>query len=86
MLLIYYLKKEDIYKYNIGTTEKLTISNLAKNIGNLLNKKIQIQKSPLKKGGTKIRIPDISLIKNINFKQKYKIKNGLRKTIDFYNK
>ena len=72
--------------YNIGTTEKLTISNLAKNIGNLLNKKIQIQKSPLKKGGTKIRIPDISLIKNIGFKQKYKIKNGLRKTIDFYNK
>ena len=72
--------------YNIGTTEKLTISDLAKNIGNLLNKKIQIQKSPLKKGGTKIRIPDISLIKNIGFKQKYKIKNGLRKTIDFYNK
>ena len=72
--------------YNIGTTEKLTISNLAKNIGNLLNKKIQIQKSPLKKGGTKIRIPDISLIKNIGFKQKYKIKGGLRKTIDFYIK
>ena len=72
--------------YNIGTTEKLTISNLAKNIGNLLNKKIQIQKSPLKKGGTKIRIPDISLIKNIGFKQKYKIKDGLRKTIDFYIK
>ncbi len=72
--------------YNIGTTEKLTISNLAKNIGNLLNKKIQIQKSPLQKGGTKIRIPDISLIKNIGFKQKYKIKDGLRKTIDFYIK
>ena len=62
--------------YNIGTSEKLTIINLIEIISKLLGKKVKVLKSPLQKGSTKIRVPNISNIKKIGFKQKIKIKKG----------
>ncbi len=70
--------------YNIGTSEKLTIINLIEIISKLLGKKVKVLKSPLQKGSTKIRVPNISNIKKIGFKQKIKIKKGLEETIKFY--
>ena len=79
-------KGKHLQIYNIGTSEKLTIIYLVKTIAKLLGKKIIVLKSPLRKGGTKIRVPDIKLIKSIGFKQRYKIHSGLKRTIDFYNR
>ena len=70
--------------YNIGTKDKITIKELVLKISNLLKKKIIIKKSLLRKGGTKKRLPDISKLKKIGFKQKVKIDLGLKKTLDFY--
>ncbi len=69
--------------YNIGTKEKITIKELAKKISFIFKKKIIIKKSPLKKGGTKIRIPDIKKIQKLGFKPKYLLNKGLKKTINF---
>tara|TARA_B100001248_G_scaffold257448_1_gene239965 strand:- start:7646 stop:8596 length:951 start_codon:yes stop_codon:yes gene_type:complete len=71
--------------YNIGTSEKLNIKKLAFIISDILRKKIKIKKTSIQKGGTLVRFPNISKIKNMGFKQKFKIRQGLKKTIDFYH-
>ena len=70
--------------YNIGSTESIEIIDLAKTILKLFNKKAKIKKTAIKKGGTKIRLPDVSKIKKIGFLQKYNLDEGLKKTIDYY--
>jgi nucleoside-diphosphate-sugar epimerase len=77
-------KAKHLEIYNIGTSERLSINKLAKIIANLLKKDIKIKKSQLREGGTKKRLPDIKKLKKIGFKQKFKIQEGLKKTIKFY--
>ncbi len=67
--------------YNIGTNEKIKIKELAKKIAKIINKKIIIRKSPLKEGGTKIRVPNIKKIKMLGFKTKFTLNNGLNKIL-----
>ncbi len=79
-------KGKHLQIYNIGTSEKLTITNLVKILSKLLKKNITIKKTKLQKGGTKKRLPDIRIIKKLGFKQKFRINEGLKKTINFYFK
>ena len=67
--------------YNIGTDEKIKIKDLAKKIAKIINKKIEVRKSPLKEGGTKIRVPNIKKIKMLGFKTKYSLDSGLNKIL-----
>jgi len=67
--------------YNIGTSEKIRIKDLAFKIAKILNKKIILRKGPLRKGSTKIRLPSINKIKKLGFKQKIKLNEGLKKII-----
>ena len=67
--------------YNIGTNESINIISLAKKIFKIFNKNPEIKKTPLKKGGTKIRVPDISKIKELGFKKKINLDQGLIKII-----
>ena len=67
--------------YNIGTTEKIKIKNLAYKLSRILKKKIMIKKTTLLKGGTKIRVPNINKIKKLGFKKKFDLDKGLRKTL-----
>lgn len=67
--------------YNIGTSEKIKIKDLAKLISKFFMKNVKIKLSPLKKGGTKIRLPDIRKIKKLGFKQSIKLHQGLIRTI-----
>ena len=67
--------------YNIGTDERIKIRDLAYKMSKILNRKISIKKSPLAKGSTKIRVPDITKIKNLGFKPKLNLDKGLRKSI-----
>lgn len=71
--------------YNIGTKEKITIAELAKKISQIFRKKIIIKKSALKKGSTKIRIPDIRKIEKLGFKPKNSLNKGLKKIINIKN-
>ncbi len=77
-------KGKHLQIYNIGTSEKISIKKLAYTLAKMLNKKIEIKRTKLREGGTKIRLPNISKIKKMGFKQKFKLKSGLRKTIKFY--
>ena len=74
-------KGKHLQIYNIGTSQKIKIKDLAKKISKILNKDIIIEKSMLKKGSTKIRIPDISKIKKLGFNQKFSLNDGIKETI-----
>ena len=67
--------------YNIGTSEKIMIKDLAFKLSKILRKKIFLTKSHRPKGGTKIRIPNIKKIKKLGFRQKFKLNQGLKKTL-----
>ena len=67
--------------YNIGTSEKIKIKYLAYKLSKILKKKIVLKTSALRKGGTKIRIPDISKITKLGFKSRFNLDRGLRKIL-----
>ena len=67
--------------YNIGTSQKIKIKELVKKLSKIFEKTIIIKKTPLLKGGTNIRIPDISKIKKLGFKYKFSLDKGLKKMI-----
>ena len=78
-------KGKHLQIYNIGTNQKIRIKHLAKKISKILNKDIIIKKSKLKKGSTKIRVPDISRIKHLGFSQIFSLDEGIKEII-FGNK
>jgi len=67
--------------YNIGTSEKIKIKDLAYKLSRIFRKKIIIKKMALAKGGTKIRVPSINKIKRFGFKPKFNLNKGLRKML-----
>lgn len=77
-------KGKHLQIYNIGTLEKISIKNLALTLSKLLKKNIQIIKTKLRAGGTKKRLPNITKLKKLGFKQDSNLKTGLKKTIKFY--
>ena len=67
--------------YNIGTNQKIKIKELAKKLSKIFEKKIVIKKTPLSKGGTTIRVPNINKIKQLGFKYKFSLDKGLKKML-----
>ena len=79
-------KGKHLQIYNIGTTNKIKIKYLAKLILEIIGIKKNINKSPIAYGATQIRCPDISKIKKLGFYPKINLKEGLKRTIVWYNK
>ena len=67
--------------YNIGTSEKIRIKDLAYKMAKLYNNKINIKKVSLRKGSTKYRVPDIKKIKKLGFNSQYSLDKGLKKIL-----
>jgi len=67
--------------YNIGTSEKIKIKDLAFRLSRIFKKKIILKKTPLARGGTEVRIPDINKIKRLGFKPKFNLNKGLKKIL-----
>ena len=60
----------------------MKIKELAYKIAKIVDKKIILKKSKLQKGGTKIRLPDISKIRKLGFKPKFDLNKGLTEVIN----
>ena len=67
--------------YNIGTSEKIKIKNLAYKLSRIFKKKIILKKTLAAEGGTKVRIPNINKIKRLGFMPKFYLDKGLRETL-----
>ncbi len=74
-------KGKNLEIYNIGTSEKVKIIQVAKKISKICKIKIKIKKTFLKLGSPKKRCPDITKIKRLGFKQRYNLDEGLKKII-----
>ena len=85
-LLKVYDKGKNLNVYNIGTTNEISIIDLANKIAKYFEKKIKIIPGKIQKGSTKRRCPDINKISNLGFSPKYTIEEGIKLTADWYIK
>lgn len=85
-LLKIYENGKNLNVYNIGTSDEISINNLASKIGVLFNKDVDTISGEIQAGSTIRRCPDISKIKNLDFIPKFSIENGLKFTADWYKK
>jgi len=63
--------------YNVGTSEEVSINELAELTSKLMNFRGDIQTSIGPSGGTSRRLPNIEKISRLGFVQKYSLKAGL---------
>ncbi len=72
--------------YHIGTMEEKSIGEVAAEVGNCFGKKIELAVEKGAEGGAKRRCPDISQLKKLGFNPKVRFKEGLKITVEWYNK
>jgi nucleoside-diphosphate-sugar epimerase len=70
--------------FNIGTREEITISHLAGVIAASLGKVINFSTSVAPLGETNRRVPDISRLEKLGFRQSVSIENGVKEYCDWY--
>lgn len=70
--------------YHIGTQELISISQLAKMVGQCLQCEVEIVPGPLAAGGTPRRCPDISKLSALGFKPKYLLRESLPLAVTWY--
>jgi dTDP-glucose 4,6-dehydratase len=85
---IFKLLQTDYYHpVNIGNPDEISMLDLAKEIIELTNSKSKIIFKPLPADDPKVRQPDVSMAKKIlNWEPKVNRKEGLKKTVEFFNK
>ena len=71
---------------NLGSGQELSIKNLSKLIASIMNFKGSIIFDTTMPDGVKRKLLDISRSRKINFKTKFNLENGLKKTIKEYLK
>lgn len=70
--------------YHLGTTEEVTIRDLAIGIGRALGREVEIAKGELQPGGTPRRCPDITRARQIGYEPRVSLAAGLEKTVGWY--
>ncbi len=71
--------------YHIGTTEEISIAEVASEIGNYFGKKIKLVSGKPAEGSTPRRCPDIAKIKKLGYRPKTSFKKGLQITAKWYD-
>ena len=79
--------QKNIGPINFGNPNEISILELAELVIQQINSKSKITFNSLPVDDPKMRCPDITLAKNnINWEPKVSLKNGLKKTVDYFDK
>ncbi len=78
-------KGEHLGIYHIGTMDEVSIGDVARLIGDHFGRNVSLITSPVPRGATPRRCPDNSKLKRLGFKPRVSLKEGLKKTIRWYD-
>jgi nucleoside-diphosphate-sugar epimerase len=70
--------------YHIGTTEEISIADLATRVAAHGGREIDLIEKPAPPGGTERRCPDIGKLEKLGFEPKVPLARGLPSTVDWY--
>jgi nucleoside-diphosphate-sugar epimerase len=77
-------KGEHLGIYHVGTTEEISIADLARLIAEIRGRDIELITSRSMPGGTARRCPDISKLAGLGYKPRVLLDEGLKPTLDWY--
>ena len=77
-------KGEHLGIYHVGTTEEVSIADLARRIARHAGREIELVPGKLQAGGTLRRCPDISKLANWAISRACRSSEGLKPTLDWY--
>jgi nucleoside-diphosphate-sugar epimerase len=70
--------------YHVGTTEELSIADVARRIAAHAGREIALKTGPVQPGSTSRRCPDISKLAALGYKPRVPMSDGLPPTLDWY--
>lgn len=77
-------KGEHLNIYHVGTTEELSIADVARKVAAQAGRAIEIVPGKLQAGGTPRRCPDISKLAALGYRPAVSLDAGLKTTLDWY--
>lgn len=77
-------KGEHLGIYHIGTTEEISVADLARRMAQQIGRDIDLQTGPRLAGSTPRRCPDISKLAGLGYKPRVPLAQGLAAAIDWY--
>jgi nucleoside-diphosphate-sugar epimerase len=77
-------KGEHLGIYHVGTTEEITIADLARRVAAHAGREIELIAGPAPEGGTERRCPDIAKLGRLGYSPQVPLEVGLPTTIDWY--
>jgi nucleoside-diphosphate-sugar epimerase len=77
-------KGEHLGIYHVGTTEEVSMADLARRVAHAAGRDIDIVPGKLQAGGTMRRCPDISKLAKLGYKPRVPLDAGLRPTLTWY--
>ena len=77
-------KGEHLNIYHVGTTEELSIAEVARLVAAQAGREIEIVPGKLQAGGTPRRCPDISKLAALGYRPHVSLEQGLKPTLDWY--
>jgi nucleoside-diphosphate-sugar epimerase len=83
-VLVMRAKGEHLGIYHIGTTEEVTIADLARRIAGIAGREIALAPSAVLQGSTPRRCPDISKLAKLGYRPRVPLDEGLRPTLAWY--
>jgi nucleoside-diphosphate-sugar epimerase len=77
-------KGEHLGIYHVGTTEEITIADLASRVAAHAGREIELIEKPAPEGSTERRCPDIAKLERLGYKPRVPLVKGLPPTLDWY--
>ncbi len=83
-IMVMRVRGEHLGIYHVGTTEEVTMADLAQRIAHASGREIELMAGPPAAGGAPRRCPDISKLARWGYTPRVTLDEGLKPTLDWY--